>query len=259
MSRPILFFAMILTFPAFSQMGAPLFDKLLYNKGNETIPYRFLKPDQIDPGKTYPLVIFLHGAGERGNDNEVHIQHISALFSDPGIRKRYGCFVLAPQCPEDMMWASHDRNSDGLVTRPSPTQPMAMVISLIDKIEKEFPIDRSRIYLTGLSMGGYGTWDLLARFPNRFAAAVPVCGGGDTRTVSKIKHVPIWAFHGALDRVVAPKHSRVMIKALLDAGATPGYTEYPDVGHDSWVYAYQEPHLLPWMFQQHLGKKSQLK
>lgn len=259
MSRPILFFAMILTSPSFSQTGAPLFDKLLYNKGNQSLPYRFLKPERIDPAKTYPLVIFLHGAGERGNDNEAQIQHIAGLFSDPETRKRYECFVLAPQCQEDKMWANHDRNGDGLVMRPIPTDPMAMVISLIDKIEKEFPVDRTRIYLTGLSMGGYGTWDLLVRFPNRFAAAVPVCGGGDTSTAAKIRHVPIWAFHGALDRIVAPRHSRMMIKALQDAGATPGYTEYPDVGHDSWVFAYQEPQLLPWMFQQQLGKKSLFK
>jgi predicted peptidase len=136
---------------------------------------------------------------------------------------------------------------------------MAMVIELIAKIEKEFPIDRSRIYVTGLSMGGYGTWDLIARFPHRFAAAVPVCGGGDPETASQIKHIPLWAFHGALDNVVPPGQSRVMVRALQDAGGTPGYTEYPDVKHDSWVYAFREPHLLPWLFNQHLGEKSKVK
>lgn len=260
MSKPILFFTIILALPAFAPTGAqPLFDKLIYTHGNETLPYRFLKPDQIDPEKRYPLLIFLHGAGERGKDNEVHIQHIAGLFSDPEISARYASYVLAPQCPEDMMWASHDRTENGLGMRLKPTRPMAMVISLIGKIEKEFPVDRSRIYVTGLSMGGYGTWDLIARFPDRFAAAVPICGGGDPRTAARIRHIPIWAFHGALDRVVAARQSRIMVKALQDAGASPGYTEYPDVGHESWVYAYREPHLLPWMFDQQLGKKSKVK
>lgn len=246
---------MIASVTALAQQDpAKSFDKLLYISDKDTLPYRLLKPEDAGT-KKYPLVIFLHGAGERGTDNEVHIKHILDLFTEPQNRKKYGCYVLAAQCPENIMWASHDRVGNRLVMRDKPTRPMALLIELIKKIENTFPIDSTRIYVTGLSMGGYGTWDLLARFPQKFAAAVPICGGGDPETAGAFRHVPIWAFHGALDRVVAASQSRVMIRALQEAGAAPGYTEYPDVGHDSWTYAYQEPHLLPWLFSHELRKK----
>lgn len=223
-----------------------LFDKLIFKGEKDILPYRFLKP--VNPGakELFPLVIFLHGSGERGNDNEVQIKHIADLFLDPNYRGKYPCYVLAPQCPKGQMWADY---KGGRITK-EPTEPTAMLLALIEKIAEEFPIDPSRIYITGLSMGGYGTWDLLARYPSKFAAAVPICGGGDEQTAQKIKHIPIWAFHGAQDNVVSPRHSRTMIKALQSAGGLPGYTEYPDIGHDSWVQAFQEPHLLPWLFKQ---------
>ena len=232
-----------------------LFDKLLYIKVNDTLPYRLLKPE-ISGTQKFPLVIFLHGAGERGIDNEAQIKHIAGVFGNPDNRKKYPCYVLAPQCAENMWWAAHDRNGNKLLMRANPTPPMELVIRLIAEIEKRFPVDPTRIYVTGLSMGGYGTWDLLARFPNRFAAAVPVCGGGVAEAAPAFSHVPIWAFHGALDRVVPPRQSRIMVTALQDAGGSPGYTEYPDTGHDSWTLAYADPYLLPWMFSKQLGKRS---
>jgi predicted peptidase len=227
-----------------------LFDKLLYTSEKDTLPYRLLKPVNPDALELFPLVIFLHGKGERGSDNEAQIKHISNLALDPKYRGKYPCYILAPQCSKTELWAEH--NKDGTV-KTAPTDPMRLTIELIDKICKDFPIDKNRIYVTGLSMGGYGTWDLLARYPDKFAAAVPVCGGGDEKTASKIRHIPVWAFHGAKDNVVSPRNSRKMVKALQDAGGNPGYTEYPDIGHDSWVQAYQEPHLLPWLFKQKLG------
>jgi predicted peptidase len=227
-----------------------LFDKLLYTSKKDTLPYRLLKPVNPDALELFPLVIFLHGSGERGSDNEAQIEHISSLALDQKYRGKYPCYVLAPQCAKGELWAKH--NKDG-TTKTEPTHPMRLTIELIDKICKDFPIDKNRIYITGLSMGGYGTWDLLARYPDKFAAAVPVCGGGDEKTASKIRHIPVWAFHGAKDKVVSPLNSRKMVKALQEAGGTPGYTEYPDIGHDSWVQAYQEPHLLPWLFKQKLG------
>jgi predicted peptidase len=260
MSRLIFLLIMMFALPSFAQIEkVPLWDKLLYTSGNETLPYRFLKPVNPQAKELFPLVIFLHGAGERGTDNEAQLSHINELFLDADNRSRHSCYVVAPQCPPGTMWASHDRDGNQLVMKEQPTRPMALVIALIDRIQKEFPIDPDRIYVTGLSMGGYGTWDLIARFPQRFAAAVPICGGGDPNTAGRIKHIPQWAFHGALDPVVAPRNSRIMVKALQDAGGTPGYTEYPDIQHDSWVYAYREPHLLPWLFDQYLGKKQKVK
>lgn len=234
--------------------SSDLFDKLLFTNKKDTLPYRFLKPVSPNSKEVFPLVIFLHGAGERGHDNESQIKHITDLFLDPKYRGKYPCYVIAPQCPKEQMWADYRGRSS---MTPEPTAPTKLVIELIDKITKEFPIDQSRIYITGLSMGGFGTWDLLARYPDKFAAAIPICGGGDESTASKIRHIPVWAFHGAKDNVVKPAQSRSMIKALQDAGGIPGYTEYPDIAHDSWVQAYQEPHLLPWLFEQKLkGKNS---
>jgi predicted peptidase len=229
-----------------------LFDKLLYVNKGDTLPYRLLKPVSPESMEAFPLVIFLHGAGERGTDNEVQIKHISELFTDTKNRGKYPCYVVAPQCPKNQMWARFEGAKDNLDIAKKPSLPMEMVLQLIEKISKEFPIDPNRIYITGLSMGGYGTWDLLARFPDKFAAAVPVCGGGAPNTVSKFKHVPIWAFHGGLDTVVQPQESRQMIQALWKAGATPGYTEYPDIEHNSWIQAYKEPHLMHWLFKQKL-------
>lgn len=226
-----------------------LFDKLFYVNQKDTLPYRLLKP--VNPGaeNRFPLVIYLHGSGERGKDNESHLKFITDLVLDPKYRGKYPCYVLAPQCPKNELWANY--NKDGSQSK-NPTRPAKMVIELIQKISREFPIDTTRIYITGLSMGGYGIWDLIARMPNKFAAAVPICGGGDPKTASRIKHIPLWAFHGAKDDRVPPKLSRTMIRALQDAGGHPGYTEYPDVEHNSWIQAYHEPHLLPWLFNQKL-------
>jgi predicted peptidase len=244
------FFLIVLIIIAFqsSQAQTPdLFDKLIYKKEGQSLPYRLLKPVNPQALEKFPLIIFLHGSGERGTDNEAQLKHIKNLVLDTRNRGKYPCYVLAPQCPKDEMWAKH--NKDGTM-KSAPTDPTQLLLDLIDQISKEFPIDESRIYITGVSMGGYGTWDLLARFPKKFAAAVPVCGGGDKTTAHKLKDIPIWAFHGALDPTVMPRQSREMIQAIQKAGGKPGYTEYPDIKHDSWVQAYQEPHLLPWLFKQ---------
>lgn len=251
-SKLTFIFSMIVSPYAFSQGSeASQFDKLLYNSDKGSLPYRMLKPEHADKEKKYPLIIFLHGAGERGNDNEVQIAHIKEMFLDRENRKNFPCYVIAPQCPKNVMWASYDRNGQMTV---KPSLVMQLVIGLMDKIEAEFPIEPSRIYITGLSMGGYGTWELLVRFPHRFAAAVPICGGGHPLMAPSIIHIPIWAFHGNLDTIVLPRNSRAMIKALQAAGGNPGYTEYPDVGHDSWTYAYRDPYLLPWIFSKRLGR-----
>jgi predicted peptidase len=224
-----------------------LFDKLIFEKDGNSLPYRLLKPVNPQALERFPLIIFLHGSGERGSDNEAQLKHIKNLVLDTDNRGRYPCYVLAPQCPANELWAEH--NKDGSV-KAQPTTSMGMVMQLVEQISKDFPIDASRIYITGVSMGGYGTWDLLARYPEKFAAGVPVCGGGDERTASKMKKIPIWAFHGALDDRVPARQSQKMIQAIQKAGGKPGYTEYPDIKHDSWVQAYQEPHLLPWLFKQ---------
>ena len=226
-----------------------LFEKSVYKNGTSTLSYRFLKPANPESQASFPLVIFLHGAGERGNNNEAQLAHITGLFTDSKNRSAFPCFVLAPQCPAKLWWATH--NKDGSM-KANPTPTMQLVIGLIERIVKENKIDPTRIYITGVSMGGFGTWDLLARFPTKFAAAIPICGGADVGIANRIKHVPQWIFHGAEDKLVHPNQSRRMVKALQRAGGIPKYTEYPHVAHDSWVKAYQEPNLLPWLFKQKL-------
>lgn len=240
----------LFTARVFGQKNTLSFKKFVHISKMDTLPYALLSPTGLEVNKKYPLVIFLHGAGERGNDNESQTRHVPLLFNKNTLIQ-YPAFVVAPQCPKGKTWSSIKSGT----FNASPTQPMKLFLEILDKLMDEYPIDPTRIYITGVSMGGYGTWDLMARFPNRFAAAVPVCGGGDETTASRIQHIPVWVFHGALDKIVLPERSRNMVEALREAGGSPEYTEYPDVKHDSWKRAYRDPKLLPWMFTQHLKEK----
>ena len=213
--------------------------------------YRLLKPAAIAPGARYPLVIFLHGAGERGNDNLNQLKYFPTWMAEPSVRKAHPCFVLAPQCRDDQKWVDVDWSA--LVSTPqspTPTGDMLAVIAALEETIKREPIDPARIYLTGLSMGGYGSWDLAARMPERFAAVIPICGGGDEATAAKINDLPIWCFHGDADTAVRVERSRTMIEALRAAGGTPKYSELAGVGHDSWTPAYRDPDVLAWLFAQ---------
>lgn len=228
-----------------------VFEKRTYTAADgRTLLYRMMSPAGIESGKKYPLVLFLHGAGERGDDNTAPLVHGMADFAQDENREKYPCFVIAPQCPTERKWVEVDWTLTEHTIPEMPSEPMKLVIELLDTLPKEHPIDLDRVYVTGLSMGGYGTWDLIARFPDRFAAAVPVCGGADEATAPKIAKLPIWAFHGVHDTAVIPQRSRRMVDALRAAGGKPGYTEYPDVAHNSWVRAYSDPHMMAWLFAQ---------
>jgi predicted peptidase len=225
-------------------------EKKVFKIGEKELKYRLLKPDNYDPKKQYPLVVLLHGAGERGDDNTAQLVHGVAEFASEENRAKYPCFLVAPQCPRDMKWADVDWGAAAHTLPKEPSEPGRMVLQLIPVLEKEYGIDPKRIYLTGLSMGGYGTWDLLARKPDQFAAAVPICGGGDEKTAATIAKVPVWVFHGAKDNAVKVERSRNMIEALKKAGGSPKYTEYTDVAHDSWVRAYKDAEMMKWLFAQ---------
>ena len=213
--------------------------------------YRLLKPAAIAPGTRYPLVIFLHGAGERGNDNLNQLTYFPTWIAESSARKAHPCFVLAPQCRDDQKWVDVDWSAlESTPQSPTPTGDMLAVIAAIEETIKREPIDPTRISLTGLSMGGYGSWDLAARMPERFAAVLPICGGGDEATAAKIKDLPIWCFHGDADTAVRVERSRTMIEALRAAGGTPKYSELAGVGHDSWTPAYRDPAALTWLFAQ---------
>lgn len=213
----------------------------------DTLIYRIHIPEKADSTGTFPLVLFLHGAGERGNDNEAQLTWGVWRFVEDSVQQKHPSIVVAPQAPREQYWGRIDWR-ESLKMTEQPSKPLALTIKLIKQLQKDFSIDRTRMYITGLSMGGFGTWDLISRHPGMFAAAAPVCGGGDTRQAHRLAGVPIWNFHGAIDGVVPPQKSRDMIAAIRYAGGAPGYSEYPDVGHFSWIPAYREPALVDWMF-----------
>jgi predicted peptidase len=213
--------------------------------------YRLLGPKSITPGTRYPLVIFLHGAGERGNDNLSQLKYFPTWMAEQSARKAHPCFILAPQCRDEQKWVDVDWSKiESTPQSPTPTVDMLAVIAALEDTLQREPIDPARIYLTGLSMGGYGSWDLAARMPDRFAAVLPICGGGDEATAAKIKDLPIWCFHGDSDTAVSVERSRTMIEALRAAGGAPKYSELAGVGHDSWTPAYRDPDVLAWIFAQ---------
>jgi len=231
---------------AFSQSSRFSFEKYIVDK--DTLLYRQLFPDANNLRK-YPLVIFLHGAGERGNDNEAQLKWGVMNFSADQNMMSHPAIVIAPQCPRSMNWSNFSRSDMKL--QPTPAKPMELLIGLIQKLIRTFPVDSNRIYITGLSMGGYGTYDAIERYPHLFAAAVPVCGAADTSKVTSIVHLPIWIVHGAEDPAVNPQFSLDMLNALTNAGAHPGFTQYPESGHFSWLGAYSDALIMEWLFRQH--------
>lgn len=225
------------------------------NAAGLTLPYRLLVPQAYNPAHAYPLVIFFHGAGERGDDNTAQLKHGTSLFLKPKVRRRFPCFVFAPQCPRGQQWVNMPWG-DTVGTQPKhPSTSMRLALDVVNALPKEFNIDTNRLYVTGLSMGGYAAWDCLTRFPGRFAAVVPICGGGDERTVTRaVARTPVWAFQSTDDPVVPIVRTRHMIDALVAKGGHPHFFEYTGLGHDSWDRAYAEPELLPWMFAQRRGQ-----
>lgn len=207
------------------------------------LPYRLIVPESVDG--PMPVLLFLHGAGERGNENERQLIWGKDLLLKAA--REFGCIVVAPQCPAGEKWSIVDWSQDKITFSDEPSGPMRMAQAVIDELIEAHDVDTDRLYIMGLSMGGYGSWDAICRWPGRFAAAAPVCGGGDPAMADRLINTPIWAFHGDADTVVSVELSRVMVQAVRDAGGEPKYTEYPGVGHGSWTPAFAEPDLLPWI------------
>ncbi|MEX0668926.1 MAG: PHB depolymerase family esterase [Pirellulales bacterium] len=213
--------------------------------------FRLLRPPVGGPATKYPVVLFLHGAGERGSDNTKQLNYLPTWMAEPGLRQQHPCFVVAPQCRENHKWVDIDwSESKSSRQTAEPSADLAAAVAALDSVLKSEPVDPNRIYLTGLSMGGYGTWDLAARMPDRFAALLPICGGGDETTAPRIAQLPIWCFHGDADNAVPVERSRQMIAAVKAAGGKPRYSELQGVGHDSWTPAYRDPAVLEWLFDQ---------
>lgn len=229
-----------------------LFEANTYTDDSDNkLLYRFMQPEASEAqGETYPLVIFLHGAGERGNDNQYQLKHVISRFVSRDMRAKYPTYMIVPQCPKNKAWANFERG-DQLKLKEEPTDEGRMVMELIEEMIAKYPIDKDRIYIGGLSMGGFGTWDLVARNPEKFAAAFPICGGGDPDQAEKYLNIPLWCFHGADDTVVPPVLSRRMIDAIRAKGGSPIYTEFEGTGHDSWSATFGEnPFVYDWIFSQ---------
>jgi len=218
--------------------------------GTNTLRYRLLEPPPPADGGRLPLVLFLHGAGERGDDNTAQLKHGAVEFQRR--QARHPCFVLIPQCPEGKRWVEVDWGGKaGAGTFPAePSVPLALTIEVVDALVASGAVDPDRVYVTGLSMGGYGTWYAAGMPGGRLAAAAPICGGGDPLWAARYKDLPIWAFHGDRDQAVPPGRSREMIDAVRAAGGKPKYTEYAGVGHDSWTQTYADDSFHEWLFSQ---------
>jgi predicted peptidase len=251
----ILILSSFFAFPFIYGQSDSLFEKHIFiTQQKDTLLYRFMRPP-VDTLKKVPLVIFLHGAGERGNDNALQLVNGAKNFATDSIREKYPCFVLVPQCAKIFQWVETDWRLPSHVMPEKPSVYLSRTMLLVDSLIKNLNIDTSRIYITGLSMGGFGTWDAICRWPNKFAAAVPVCGGGDTAKAVIIKDIPIWAFHGEVDKGVMVSRSRNMINAIKRAGGNPKYTEYAGAGHNVWNQTYSDPAMIDWMFSQNKKNK----
>jgi predicted peptidase len=219
--------------PAAGQQVPLVFEKSIGDKKTTYNYWLYLPKGYVEKGeKKWPLIIFLHGMGERGNDvNKVKIHGIPKVAEK---RDDFPFIAASPQCPGDSFW----------------TKEVAGLNAFLDELIAKHSVDTDRVYLTGLSMGGYGTWTWSCANPERFAALAPICGAGDPSKAAAIKDIPTWVFHGAKDGTVKPVKSEEMVKALKDAGGKPDFTLYPDAGHDSWTVTYDNAELYAWFLKQ---------
>jgi predicted peptidase len=207
--------------------------------GDEERKYTLFVPPSYKGDSEFPLILFLHGAGERGDDGAkcAKIGLGTGIRKYKGGEKEFPFFAIFPQCKQGENWSANGKAARN-------------ALEILAEVQKEYKIDANRIYLTGLSLGGFGTWSLAAAYPEKWAAIVPICGGGDPKNAEKIKNLPCWCFHGDADKSVNVQRSRDMIEALKKAGSEPKYTEYPGVGHNSWDKAYGTAELYKWLLEQ---------
>jgi predicted peptidase len=198
----------------------------------------FLPEDYGKKQQRWPLIMFLHGAGERGSDlKKVKVHGPPKIVEN---QKDFPFIVVSPQCPTGDWW----------------TDKVEVLINLLDDIVARYKVDKKRVYLTGLSMGGYGTWSLASAYPERFAAIAPICGGGKRFMALKLKDIPVWVFHGAKDRVVPLEESEEMVNAIRKRGGNAKLTIYPDAGHDSWTQTYNNQKLYDWFLEHRKSRKT---
>lgn len=235
-----------------------LYERRSFTGETGILPYRILFPVNYNRNSKYPLVLVLHGAGEKGKDNNAQLIHGGSLFSSDSVRKQFPAIVIFPQCPREDFWADARSEYRGNIRTTifqgsgQQTNSMKMLLGLVDSLTSLNTIDKNRMYIGGLSMGGMGTFELLYHRPV-FAAAFPICGGGNPTIVKNYnKQTSFWVFHGKEDNIVPHKYSDQMVEALQKNHFEVKYSLYQNVKHNSWDKAFNEPDLLPWLFSKSL-------
>lgn len=227
-----------------------LFEAHCHIEGNDTLPYRLYRSMAADTTmEALPLVIFLHGAGERGNDNNLQLKHCIKYFLDDSVTAHYPFLLMVPQSPNGKRWVNTDWSLPEHTMDSMPTVELFGVMAVLDSLVDVGAVDSTRVYICGISMGGFGTWDALQRHPEKFAAAIAICGGGDPAYADVMKDIPVYIFHGMRDGVVMPSRSIQMYNALKDAGNEEAIlVTYPELEHGCWDEAFSTPGLFRWLF-----------
>ncbi len=239
--------------PSGSEVGAPQFSERQLHRGDRARSYRLFLPE--DRSEPRPLVVFLHGAGERGSDNQKQLLYLPRLLASVARQREEPCFILAPQCPAGERWAEVPWGDARSTPMPrEPSEAMKDAIAALEQSLRDENVDKERVYLIGLSMGGFGAIELAQRMPERFAAMAAICGGGDERAASRLVHLPCYFVHGEKDPVVPVQRSRSMVRALRKLGASPRYLEIPGAGHGVWMRAFRSSDLLRWLFRKRRGQ-----
>jgi len=226
---PLLFLTVVFASPALADESGQTSQRLDVTI-RVAMGYLLYLPKDYDTKESWPLVLFLHGSGERGDDLELVKKHGPPKLIGEG--KGFPFIVVSPQCPKSQSW-----------------EPLELT-ALLDEVTRTQKVDQDRIYVTGLSMGGFATWELAALTPNRFAAIAPICGGGEPYWTRRFKHLPTWAFHGARDTGVPVERTQEMVDALTKNGGTPKLTIYPEAEHDSWTETYNNAEFYEWLLAQ---------
>lgn len=221
-------------------------------RGYGQLPYNIYFPKDYDGHKEYPIIFFFHGAGERGINNKAQLKHIAPILANEETQKKYPSILVFPQCPVNDYWASVDRSNNewNFSNDDRPTAAGLKAEKLLDQIIETYTVDKNRVYISGLSMGGFGTYSILTRMPEKVAAAIAICGGVNVDNATQFKNIPLQIFHGAQDEVVPISQSKNLAKKLEALKAPFKYTEYPDLGHEIWNKVYEDPSTLEWLFSQ---------
>lgn len=221
--------------------------------GEDILLYRLVLPEDYNSNNTYPLILFLHGAGERGSDNTKQLNNCVQNIANSAPN----AIIVAPQCTEGNQWVDTPWSNVSYSTDTvAESNELQMVMMLLEKLKKEYSVDKDRIYVSGISMGGFGTWDLITRHPNTFAAAIPVCGGADSSKAEVVKDIPIYTFHGESDWDVPVAGTRAMVEAIKTAGGNKiTYTEYAGRGHNIWDDAFATTGLFDNLFKHKLSDR----